>query len=31
MEFMDWVASLEDVEGEPEAPLEPSENPPVIG
>jgi hypothetical protein len=31
MEFMDWVASLEDVEGEPDAPLEPSENPPVIG
>ena len=31
MEFMDWVATLEDIEGSEAAPLEPSENPPVIG
>jgi hypothetical protein len=31
MEFMDWVATLEDIEGTESAPLEPSENPPVIG
>lgn len=31
MEFMDWVATLEDIEGTEAAPLEPSENPPVIG
>ena len=31
MEFMDWVATLEDIEGNESAPLEPSENPPVIG
>jgi predicted ATP-dependent serine protease len=31
MEFMDWVATLEDIEGTESAPLEPSENPPAIG
>ena len=31
MEFMDWVATLEDIEGTEAAPLEPSENPPAIG
>ena len=31
MEFMDWVATLEDIEGTESAPLELSENPPVIG
>ena len=31
MEFMDWVATLEDSEGTEAAPLEPSENPPAIG
>ena len=31
MEFMDWVATLEDIEGSEAAPLEPSENPPAIG
>jgi hypothetical protein len=28
---MDWVATLDDIEGEPESPLEPSENPAAIG
>ena len=31
MEFMDWVATLEDIEGTEAAPLEPSENPVVTG
>ena len=31
MEFMDWVATLEDIEGTEAAPLEPSENHPAIG
>ena len=31
MEFMDWVATLEDIEGTEAAPLEHSENPPAIG
>jgi hypothetical protein len=31
MEFMDWVATLEDIEGTESAPLEPSENPVVTG
>ena len=31
MEFMDWVATLEDIEGTEAAPLDPSENPPAIG
>lgn len=31
LEFMDWVATLDDIEGEQDAPLEPSENPPAIG
>ena len=31
MEFMDWVATLEDIEGTEAAPLEPSENLPAIG
>ena len=31
MEFMDWVATLEDIEGTEAGPLEPSENPPAIG
>ena len=31
MEFMDWVATLEDIEGTESAPLELSENPPAIG
>ena len=31
LEFMDWVATLDDIEGEPESPLEPSENPAVTG
>jgi hypothetical protein len=31
LEFMDWVATLEDIEGEPDGPLPPSENPPAIG
>ena len=31
MEFMDWVATLEDIEGTEAAPLEPSENPQAIG
>ncbi len=31
MEFMDWVATLEDIEGTEAAPLEPSENPPATG
>ena len=31
LEFMDWVASLEDMEIQPDAPLAPSENPPLIG
>ena len=31
MEFMDWVATLEDIEGTEAAPLEPSENPRAIG
>jgi hypothetical protein len=26
LDFMDWVATLEDIEGEPDAPLPPSEN-----
>jgi hypothetical protein len=28
---MDWVATLEDIEGSESGPLEPSENPPPIG
>jgi len=31
MEFMDWVATLEDIEGTEAAPLEHSENPPATG
>jgi hypothetical protein len=31
MEFMDWVATLEDIEGTEAAPLEPSESPVVTG
>ena len=31
LDFMDWVATLEDIEGEPEAPLELSENPAATG
>ena len=31
MEFLDWVATLEDIEGTESAPLEPSENPVVTG
>jgi hypothetical protein len=31
LEFMDWVATLDDIEGHEAAPLEPSENPQVIG
>jgi hypothetical protein len=31
MEFMDWVATLEDIEGTESAPLEPSESPVVTG
>ncbi len=31
MEFMDWVATLEDIEGTESAPLEPSENQVVTG
>jgi hypothetical protein len=31
LDFMDWVATLEDIEGSESAPLEHSENPPPIG
>jgi hypothetical protein len=31
LEFMEWVATLDEIEGEQEGPLEPSENPPPIG
>lgn len=31
LDFMEWVATLEDIEGSEPAPLEPSENPPLIG
>jgi hypothetical protein len=31
LDFMDWVATLEDIEGSESGPLEPSENPPPIG
>lgn len=31
LDFMDWVATLEDIEGSESAPLEHSENPPAIG
>ena len=31
LEFMAWVATLDDIEGEAESPLEPSENPPATG
>lgn len=31
LDFMEWVATLEDIEGSESAPLEHSENPPAIG
>lgn len=31
LDFMDWVATLDEIEGAEEVPLELSENPPVIG
>lgn len=31
LDFMDWVATLDEIEGEPESPLPPSENPAVTG
>jgi hypothetical protein len=31
LEFMDWVATLDEIEGAEEVPLELSENPPAIG
>lgn len=31
LDFMDWVATLDEIEGEEAAPLPPSENPPLIG
>ena len=31
LDFMDWVATLEDIEGSESGPLEPSENTPLIG
>ncbi len=31
LDFMEWVATLEDIEGSESAPLEHSENPPPIG
>lgn len=31
LDFMEWVATLEDIEGSEPAPLEHSENPPLIG
>jgi hypothetical protein len=31
LDFMDWVATLDEIEGAEEVPLELSENPPAIG
>jgi hypothetical protein len=31
LDFMDWVATLDDIEGHETAPLEPSENPAATG